>query len=56
MYGQKECDSEKVRMVSQYTRWIYVTQDTYQPDNPDHPNPWDQLSVHLESLCEVLND
>jgi hypothetical protein len=56
MYGQKECDSEKVRMVSQYTRWIYVTQDTYQPDNPDHPNPWDQLSIHLESLCEVLND
>ena len=53
MYGQKECDSEKVRMVSQYTRWIYVTQDTNQPDDP---NPWDKLSIHLESLCLVLND
>ena len=56
MYGQKKCDAEKVRMASQYTRWIYVTQDTYQPENPDHPNPWDQLSIHLESLCETLND
>ncbi len=26
------------------------------PNDPKHPNPWDQLSIHLESLCEISID
>ena len=56
MYGQKQLNAVDVRMAQKYTRWIYVTQDTYKPGDADHPNPWDQLSEHLEELCRVLND
>jgi len=42
-------------MASRHTRWIYVTQDTYQPGDPKHPNPWDELSLHPAALCETLS-
>ncbi len=54
MYSQSKCDPASVKMACRYTRWIYVTQDNYTPNDPKHPNPWDQLSIHLESLCESL--
>lgn len=56
MYGQKQLKAADVRMAQKYTRWMYVTQDTYKPGDAAHPNPWDQLSVHLEELCRILND
>ena len=56
MYGQKQLRADDVRMAQKYTRWIYVTQDTYKPGDADHPNPWDQLSEHLEELCRIFND
>lgn len=56
MYGQKQLQAADVQMVQKYTRWIYVTQDTYKPGDAANPNPWDQLSGHLEELCRVLND
>jgi hypothetical protein len=55
-YGQKQLNANDVRMAQKYTRWIYVTQDTYKPGDAAHPNPWDQLSEHLEELCRVLNN
>ena len=54
MYSQSTCDQDAIRMAGRYTRWIYVTQDTYTLNDPAHPNPWDQLSKHLETICEVL--
>ena len=56
MYGQKQLNANDVRMAQKYTRWIYVTQDTYKPGDDAHPNPWDQLSEHLDELCRILND
>lgn len=56
MYGQKQLNADDVRIAQKYTRWIYVTQDTYRPGDTTHPNPWDQLSVHLEELCRILNE
>lgn len=56
MYGQNHLKADDVRMAQEYTRWIYVTQDTYKPGDAAHPNPWDQLSEHLEDLCRILND
>ncbi|MCX7399642.1 MAG: hypothetical protein NT138_18390 [Planctomycetales bacterium] len=56
MYGQKQLNANDIRMAQKYTRWIYLTQDTYKPGDSDHPNPWDQLSEHLEELCRILSD
>lgn len=56
MYGQNQLNANHIRMAQKYTRWIYLTQDTYKPGDSDHPNPWDQLSEHLEELCRILND
>ncbi len=56
VYGQNGIDAEKIRMITQYSRWLYVTQDTYQPNDANHPNPWDQLSVHLEDICRILTE
>ncbi|TWT53597.1 Spherulation-specific family 4 [Rubripirellula amarantea] len=54
MYGQATCDTLAIKMSQRYTRWIYVTQDTYKPGDQAHPNPWDQLSIHLEIICKAL--
>lgn len=54
MYSQKEFDPKAVKMSLKYTRWIYVTDDIYKLNDPKNPNPWDQLSVHLEKLCETI--
>jgi hypothetical protein len=56
MYGQKQLNANDVRMAQKYTRWIYVTQDTYKPGDAANPNPWDQLSEYLEEICRILND
>ena len=38
------------------SRWIYVTQDTYKANDPEHPNPWDNLFIHLEAMCRTLTE
>ncbi len=54
VYGQTSIDADKIRMIAQYSRWLYVTQDTYRPNDANHPNPWDQRSVHMEDICRIL--
>lgn len=54
VHSQAECDAAAIAMITRYSRWIYVTQDTYKPNDPAHNNPWDQLSTHLETMCEML--
>ena len=54
MYSQTKCDPDAIKMARRYSRWIYVTQDTYKINDPKHPNPWDDLSIHLETMCRVL--
>ena len=56
MYSQTTCDTNAIKMARRYSRWIYVTQDTYKLNDPDHPNPWDNLSVHLETMCRTLGE
>lgn len=55
VHSQPKCDTAAIKMAMQYTRFIYVTQDTYKPNDIAHANPWDQLSVHLETLCKTLS-
>jgi hypothetical protein len=54
MYSQAKCDPDQIKMARRHSRWIYVTQDTYKVKDPEHPNPWDKLSVHLEAMCQTL--
>jgi hypothetical protein len=54
MYSQAKCDPDAIKMSRRYSRWIYVTQDTYKLNDPEHPNPWDNLSVHFETICRTL--
>ncbi len=54
MYGIDKLDQAKLSMVQKYVRWIYVTHDPYTPNDPKAPNPWDELSVHLEELCKAI--
>lgn len=54
VYGQRQFDPAAVRTALRHVRWIYVTHDTYRPNDPAHPNPWDDLSTHLAALCELL--
>ncbi len=56
MYGQNKLDAKTVQATIRHARWIYVTQDTYFPNDAANPNPWDELSVHLEDLCRVLDE
>lgn len=56
MYGQNKLDAKAVQATIRHARWIYVTQDTYFPNDAANPNPWDELSVHLEELCRILVD
>ena len=54
MYSQSMCDPDAIKMARRYSRWVYVTQDTYKLNDADHPNPWDNLSAHLETMCRTL--
>lgn len=54
IHSQPKCDTAAMRMARKYTRFIYVTHDTFKPNDPAHPNPWDKLSVHLETMCKTL--
>jgi len=54
IYGQSSLDTDKLKMVRRHARWIYVTEDQYQLDDPDAPNPWDVLSKYMETMCEEL--
>ena len=56
MYSQAKCDPDQIKMARRHSRWIYVTQDTYKVKDPEHPNPWDNLSVHLETMCRTLSE
>jgi hypothetical protein len=54
LYGVENVDSQKVQIVQKYARWIYVTHDKYKLNDPTVPNPWDELSNHLELLCTMI--
>lgn len=56
MYSQATCDPNAIKMARRYSRWIYVTQDTYKLHDAEHPNPWDNLSVHLETMLKTLDE
>lgn len=56
MYSQAKCDPDQIKTARRHSRWIYVTQDTYKVKDPEHPNPWDNLSVHLETMCRILTE
>jgi hypothetical protein len=51
IYGAKTFDRDKFRLMKKYTRWVYVTDDTF--DSPQD-NPWDTLSTHMEVMFEEL--
>ncbi len=55
MHSQKTVDPAAIKMARNYTRWIYVTQDTYKANDAAHANPWDELSIHLEAICKTLS-
>lgn len=54
VHSLAKLDREPLQMVRRYSRWIYVTDDPYRPNDPAADNPWDSLSRYLESLCEQL--
>jgi hypothetical protein len=54
IHSMKQFDSGKVSMMSRYAKWIYVTQDEYRLNDPAAPNPWDELSEHLEATCKLI--
>lgn len=55
VHSMKTLAPDQVKMVGKYAKWIYVTQDEYRLNDATAPNPWDELSVHLESLCKLLS-
>lgn len=54
VHSMKKIDPAKVKMIRKYARWIYVTEDPYKVGDPKADNPWDSLSTHMETLCELL--
>ncbi|MEM7476617.1 MAG: spherulation-specific family 4 protein [Planctomycetota bacterium] len=54
VHSQSNLDLEALKTIKKYSKWLYVTQDTYLPNNSHQQNPWDQLSEHLQDLCEAL--
>lgn len=55
VHSQTELDVRAVQTMRRYVRWVYVTEDPYLPGDPKAANPWDTLSKHVESLCELLS-
>ena len=55
VYSQPQLDVESLKMIRKYCRWVYITEDQYEPGDPKADNPWDSLSKHLESICQELS-
>ena len=55
VHSQPKLNVAALRTTAKYARWVFVTDDTYQPNDPAHPNPWDQISSHLEAMCQALS-
>lgn len=55
VHSVKGLDPMKLAMVRKYARWIYVTDDEYELNDPSKPNPWDELSTLLIPLCEAID-
>lgn len=54
VHSQPKFDPPPLQMVRRYARWVYVTDDRYDPNDPQADNPWDTLSKHLDAVCEQL--
>lgn len=54
LHSQEKLDHAAIQMARKYSRWLYVTEAVYKPDDPKLLNPWSRLSRHVEDLCEML--
>jgi hypothetical protein len=54
--GRPELDAQTVRMITRHAGWIDGTQDSCVQNDPEPPDPWDDLSGHLEALCRQLSE
>lgn len=54
VHSQREFAPRQLDMLRRYSRWVYVTDDPYSPNDPRADNPWDTLSRHMEALCQQL--
>jgi hypothetical protein len=54
VHSMSEFSPEKVRMMRRYARWFYVTPALFRENDPQHANPWNVLSSHLEATCVEL--
>ena len=54
VHSQPTLDTAALRMTRQYSRWVYVTEAPFRPNDPKAANPWDRLSTHLEAVCQEL--
>lgn len=54
VHSQPKFDAASLSMIRRYSRWVYVTEDEYRPNDPKADNPWDTLSRHMETMCELL--
>ena len=58
VHSFKTFDRAKFTMTRKYVRWVYVTHDRFDskadPNDPKN-NPWDELSLHLETMFEELS-
>ena len=55
LHSQPTLDTDALRMVRKYSRWVYVTDGLYRPGDPQAANPWERFSKHAERLCEELS-
>ncbi len=54
VHSQPEWDSTQFAMARKYVRWIYVTEAPFRPGDPQAANPWDRLSMYLDTMCAEL--
>lgn len=50
VHGQPSFDEKRVRSLACHARWLYITEDTLEP------NPWDVVSRHCDPLFRMLDD
>jgi hypothetical protein len=54
LHSQPKLDRAALRTATKYTRWVYVTEGIFKPNDPAAANPWDRLSKHLEDIFATL--
>jgi hypothetical protein len=56
LHSQTRLDTDALRMIRRYVRWVYITEKPFRINDPSAANPWNGVSRYLDEMCQSLEE